>query len=506
MRDMLEMSRGVQHPVRGLFLRHYLSGQTRDYLPMGESTGPGGNLKDTISFVLTNFIEMNKLWVRLQFQGHSRDRPLREQERRELRILVGTNLVRLSQLEGIDLEMYKGQILPHILDQVIQCRDVLAQEYLMEVITQVFTDELHLRTLDQFLSATAKLSPSVNIKQIISAMIDRLADYAKREADSEDPEVQRQKEEAAANRLAAQIQKMKLLSTGNSEEVSLAEDTVPANGTTEETEAVMEPAHRFRGIPSDVKLFEVFWEQLVGLVKARPDVPIQDISALLVSLCNLALNCYPDRLDYVDKLLSYAKDKTAEFVNRCPPTLDVTDRSPDLHSPAAQNNFLSLLLAPLSSYSNLLTVLALPNYLKLLHSQTYPTRRAVAAAVCHSLLHSGQPISSIEDVQGVISLIRVLITEGGQPSPMPSGPHQRTVETEETAEEQGWLARLVHLFTNHDDLVVASEILRLVREAYRQGPGERCKYTTGSIITSAVKLIRRFKAREHIVPSRYTRD
>ncbi len=41
---------------------------------------------------------MNKLWVRLQHQGHSRDREKREMERRELRILVGTNLVRLSQL------------------------------------------------------------------------------------------------------------------------------------------------------------------------------------------------------------------------------------------------------------------------------------------------------------------------------------------------------------------------------------------------------------------------
>lgn len=39
MKDMLEMSRGVQHPTRGLFLRHYLSGQTRDCLPMGMSEG-----------------------------------------------------------------------------------------------------------------------------------------------------------------------------------------------------------------------------------------------------------------------------------------------------------------------------------------------------------------------------------------------------------------------------------------------------------------------------------
>ena len=98
---------------------------------------PSGNLYDSIGFVLTNFIEMNKLWVRLQHQGLSRDREKREMERKELRILVGTNLVRLSQLEGVDLEMYRRIILPAILEQVVNCKDVIAQEYLMEVVIQV---------------------------------------------------------------------------------------------------------------------------------------------------------------------------------------------------------------------------------------------------------------------------------------------------------------------------------------------------------------------------------
>lgn len=80
---------------------------------------------------------MNKLWVRLQHAGHSREREKREMERKELRILVGTNLVRLSQLEGVDLGMYTGIILPSILEQVVGCKDVIAQEYLMEVVIQV---------------------------------------------------------------------------------------------------------------------------------------------------------------------------------------------------------------------------------------------------------------------------------------------------------------------------------------------------------------------------------
>jgi len=63
-------------------------------------------------------------------------------------------------------------------------------------------------------------------------------------------------------------------------------------------------SNKFRGILR-VKLFEVFWQQVVELIKvnfraslagvaahlvpqARPDVPIQDITALLVSLTNLS--------------------------------------------------------------------------------------------------------------------------------------------------------------------------------------------------------------------------
>jgi vacuolar protein sorting-associated protein 35 len=53
MKDMMEMSRGVLHPIRGLFLRHYLSGQTRDHLPIGTDTGFACYLCLTLSLLLT---------------------------------------------------------------------------------------------------------------------------------------------------------------------------------------------------------------------------------------------------------------------------------------------------------------------------------------------------------------------------------------------------------------------------------------------------------------------
>lgn len=141
LKDLVEMCRGVQHPLRGLFLRNYLLQLTRNLLP--DSISPmneaEGNVYDAIDFVLMNFGEMNKLWVRMQHQGHSSEKSRREQEREELKILVGTNLVRLSQLESASLETYQKLILPGILEQVVSCRDAIAQEYLMECVIQVST-------------------------------------------------------------------------------------------------------------------------------------------------------------------------------------------------------------------------------------------------------------------------------------------------------------------------------------------------------------------------------
>ena len=54
----------------------------------------------------------------------------------------------------------------------------------------------------------------------------------------------------------------------------------------------------------------------IRMRQARPDLSIQDITALLVSLVNLTLSCYPDRLEYVDQVLEFARDKFREFSDR----------------------------------------------------------------------------------------------------------------------------------------------------------------------------------------------
>ncbi|TID18146.1 hypothetical protein CANINC_003887 [Pichia inconspicua] len=187
--DMLEMCKGVQNPIRGLFLRYYLIQITKNYLiDQGNNINNNNNSKDKkdldkiVHFIILNFIEMNKLWVRLQFQGHSSEKNKRIEERNELKILVGSNLVILSQLDSVDLNYYNSKILPQILQQIIKCNDSIAQNYLLDVIIQIFPDNFQINSLTIFLNTLIKVKDNINLNSIFSSLINRFINYKKRDS------------------------------------------------------------------------------------------------------------------------------------------------------------------------------------------------------------------------------------------------------------------------------------------------------------------------------------
>ncbi|KAK4583915.1 hypothetical protein RGQ29_021867 [Quercus rubra] len=244
LKDLVEMCRGIQHPLRGLFLRSYLSQVSRDKLPDigSEYEGDADTVTDAVEFVLQNFTEMNKLWVRMQHQGPARDKEKREKERSELRDLVGKNLHVLSQIEGIDLDMYKDGVLPRVLEQVVNCKDELAQFYLMDCIIQVFPDEYHLQTLDVLLGACPLLEPSVDIKTVLSQLMERLSNYA-----------------------------------------------------ASSTEVLPEFLQ--------VEAFSKLSNAIGKVIEAQVDMPTVGVVTLYSSLLTFTLHVHPDRLDYADQVL-----------------------------------------------------------------------------------------------------------------------------------------------------------------------------------------------------------
>ena len=115
------------------------------------------------------------------------------------------------------------------------------------------------------------------------ALIDRLAAYAAREAENESPEERQKQEEEAAKRLAGLVKKQRAKTNGSAEVeqgeetegwgaiVALKiEDDAPVDDGKIDGVVPTIPerlVRKFRGIPEDVKLFEVFWHQVVELIK-----------------------------------------------------------------------------------------------------------------------------------------------------------------------------------------------------------------------------------------------
>lgn len=180
LKDLLDMVKGVQQPIRGLFLRFYLLKTMKDLLPDkgNEYEDDENDVTDAIDFILKNFKEMNRLWIRLQYMSSQKDEFKREEERDELKTTVGENIYRLSSLNGLTVDLYKKMVLPNILDTLIVCEDVMSHQFLIECMINSFPDEFHLATLQPLLEGISKLHKDVDIKTTIITLLDRLSEVA----------------------------------------------------------------------------------------------------------------------------------------------------------------------------------------------------------------------------------------------------------------------------------------------------------------------------------------
>ena len=179
--DLLAVVKGVQNPIRGLFTRYFLLKNIKDKLPdygnIYESEG--GNFNDTLKFIIQNLDEMNRLWIRLSMGVIGEEKKLREKDRNELKILVGENITRLSSLEGLNVDIYQNKVLPKLLNIIIECKDEMSQQYLMECIIHAFPDEFNIACLENILNNTQKLVSSVDIKNLFIGLLEKLSKFVK---------------------------------------------------------------------------------------------------------------------------------------------------------------------------------------------------------------------------------------------------------------------------------------------------------------------------------------
>jgi len=383
LKDMSELCKGVQHPTRGLFLRYYLAQMVKDKLPDSGSEYEemdGGNIDDAVEFVLANFEESNRLWVRIQHQGPQRDKAKREKERHELRVLVGYNLVRLSQLDGLTVPYYQQNVLPRLLDHILTVKETMSQQYLFESMIQVFADTYHIHTLEQLLASYAKASPTVDMKPIMVALMKRLGDFLTSE------------EGQSGDHALAGVDIFSLFRT--------------------HLQAILE------------RTLEP------GAVGGTPDIahPLE----LQAAFMQFTLSLYPDKAHYVDIILGSTVQILQKYFERTAESGNATNKL----SGTGAEKVIDLLTEPLKTFS--LQVLDMEQYPVLLDHLKFDTRKQFGLKVINIVTTGNISLTSVESVNSLFEFLSVLIKD------VEDTPTDEKKDKEAFAYQQREVTRLVH--------------------------------------------------------------
>ncbi|KAL8445098.1 hypothetical protein Emag_005205 [Eimeria magna] len=532
LRDLTELCKGVQHPMRGLFLRFYLTQLCRNVLPDKgseyEQEG-GSNSEDAFLFLLANFTESARLWVRLQQQSSVRDRVKREKERQDLRVLVGSALVRMAQLEGMSVEFYKMQALPAILQQIMACKDTLAQQYLLDCVVQVFSDECHLQTLDLLLAETANVQKGVALKPVLVNLLNRLTSFLQANPEVRADAARPVKLAYSGHQITGPAGFILLIHAALPQDISVF-DLFRAFLESQITATILTYSAG-GGSPSEpatggtlrlgVHCFVAFFR---GKLRSRRAMDLPSLVALEVAFLNFCLTLFPSRIDYVSQILdgvyrllaatcqristaappaggrsppSSAKLRGAGLADLSPTTMpgvvaasasartDTSNLNLKPLPEAGMEALMDLLSAPLRVLS--LEVLSIESYAPLMDFLDFTTRNLVASSMVSAVLAAGAPLSSAESLGRFLTLISPLLRDEAPVKRLDE--ESEAVEETETATRQlQQVAMLIHL-ANAADTDDHFNLLLVAKSKFAEGGQRRLRILLPPLAVSACRLL-----------------
>ena len=464
LRDMAELCKGVQHPIRGLFLRYYLLQMTKDRLQdVAEESGLG----DVCEFILGNFTETTRLWIRLSNQNGvagQRDRVKRERERYDLRLLVGASLVRLSQLDGMTKAFYTDKVLPKILEQVIESRDTMAQQYLLDCTVQVFPDDFHIGSLQLLLSTCSQTQKSVDLRPVLINLMNRLRNYLQQTASSASVAGQSSAEVFALFRthLEKIMHRSSDAPTPESDDPSSSSSSpvVPVTNT-QSVDSPAESAAKSCG--SMLELFQAFLGFTLSLDPKR-----YDQVSIVHGMALAALDKYIEAVSGLPAPPSSAKDDQ-----------DDEDDEPAWLYPLIEIIETTVSTVPLSA------ALALSQFGSLLSAVPKQYSKKVSVAMIDSILESmtdeklvGESATLTRFMTSIDSLLFDSVSSG----PVKS-------------EEQVRVCKIMHIFYN-SDTDIQYELLNNMRTYFGRGGSGRLRFTLPTIVSIGQSLVQRVHARD----------
>lgn len=223
------------------------------------------------------------------------------------------------------------------------------------------------------------------------------------------------------------------------------------------------------GIPSDIKLFDIFSDQVAQVIQTRQDMPAEDIVSLQVSLLHLALKCYRERVDYVDKVLQ----TTEEIFTK----MGIT--RVEFLKPVGKE-LVRLLKIPVQSYNDLLTLLQLSHFGSLLQLCDFRGRKVMACFLVNSALENDTLIRTPEQVDQVLTLISPLVQD------QPDQPDEEE-DPEDFLEEQVLVGRFANLMVA-DSADQQYLIVMTARKHFGNGGNKRIRYTLPPLVFQSYQL------------------
>ncbi|KAG9389725.1 Vacuolar Protein Sorting 35 (VPS35) [Carpediemonas membranifera] len=430
MKDLVQMAKGIQHPVRGLFVRHYLNQATKNAWKPDAS-----EMQGTVEIVLSNFAEMTRLWTRLATApAYTMSRHRAEEERTSLEELVGHNLVRLVNLDGMDALAYRKYAIPAITRHVLSCHDRMVQSYLLDTIVQGVPDEFHAQTLPYLVSIFRAVLDTVPVVPVMVSLVDRLASFMNSRAD--DPGmleslVELSEETLAVNQLG-----------GDFEDID-TNDIIPVPAAPE---------------PTDDEPQACFLLRLAGMletvIEQRPTLGAEDALRVHLALLKATLSVMPDRIDMICPAFSRCRaDVTA--IHGAHPLLEQVLTAPIMHIGSVLN------LASIEGYDSVLAV-ASPQ-----------VKLAVATMTCERVVADAQPLSRPAEVQRVLTMALPLLSGAD--------------DEDEVSEHCGYVAGIVTLIDNPDP-AVAIELLDITRSFIQKGDLDHVKVALQPLMHKALDI------------------
>ena len=427
--DMLGLVKAVQNPIKGLFLRNYLLKMLKDKLPDKDNVylREGASFEDSIKFIIENMEEMNRLWIRLSGGVHGPEKAKRDKEREELKVLIGESMTKLSSLENLNLEIYEEIVLPKLLNIILNSKDQLSQQYLMECIIHAFPDSYNVKCIESLLEATSNLEEGVDIGIIFVSLMQKLGNYFGRFNKSDENENE----------------------NGNDKQI-------------------FETAQNI--YPALLKNFKGYMNQNLNNKEINTVEDLNKIFNLISSFIKFSIQCAPK------------EQKFASINNIFALTLELANRYKNNMTEDNLNKISALLIEPLTNGMN---IFRMNDFIPLMNFLNIKSRKNIGIKLIETLINNAnegktnlEKLDSLDSLDKILKYIKPLLTNS-----------KDAIQEEDYVyeAEQSVVCKLIYIIrTNNIETIY--KILNDLKNIFSHGGPNRRKYTMPPLALRIIKF------------------